>query len=582
MSQPDPSTNFGKRPGPCTLGPMAAPESRYQKMRAIASGGMATVYLGRTVGPGGFERLVAIKVMHAHIAENEDFVAMFLDEARLAAQIRHPNVVATFDVGEDALSVFLVMEYVEGASVGKLVRRRGRGGRLPIPVTLRIVSDVLAGLHAAHELHGPDGAPLNLVHRDVSPHNILVGVDGVARITDFGIARAESRLAARTATGQVKGKYAYMSYEALHAQPVDRRSDVYSAGIVLWELLAGQRLFRGENDGAVALAAGRGATQWPREFNPEVPPQIDAVVARALSPSPEQRFPTAAAFAEALEDAANAAGIRIAKPRDVADVVAGTEPPDDVPTVARSVSSVVAGPSDTPPAADTPFSVVALAAPPQASAARPPSVTPASGPLPSSLSAVVSNKPSETDDETEIGGPNFGKEGTIVIPPDWGASDRTIEMPTEPLRKHAEIVSLVIPPLRTRTAPGVVASSFDEPAPPIYGRYSRSTLALTVGVTVLVVAATISVLTRSSDPAPAAAVSIPSEPPPAPAPEVRPAPTATATATVPPPAIASSSPAPPVEAPVAAPPRTQPRPGTRSGGTAPRPGGGGIMRKSPF
>jgi len=188
---------------------------RYETIRAVASGGMATVHLARALGAGGFERLVAIKVLHPHIQSEPDFVAMFLDEARLAAQVRHPNVVPTIDVSTDPL--FLVMEYVEGPSLHAVQRDLRRQNKVvPLEVALRITLDLLAGLHAAHELTDSSGTLLNFVHRDVSPHNILLGVDGVTRITDFGVARAESRLSS-TRGGQVKGKLAYMAPEQVRA-----------------------------------------------------------------------------------------------------------------------------------------------------------------------------------------------------------------------------------------------------------------------------------------------------------------------------------------------------------------------------
>src|ERR1700722_4820206 len=173
------------------MGAVAA-AGRYEIIRPIASGGMATVHLARTIGLGGFERLAAIKTMHPHIAEEADSVSMFLDEARVAAGIHHPNVVATIDVDKGPDGLFLVMEYVDGASLSQILRTLSRRrARMPIPVVLRIMLDVLAGLQAAHDLPPGDGEPLNLVHRDVSPPNILVGIDGVSRISDFGVARAE-------------------------------------------------------------------------------------------------------------------------------------------------------------------------------------------------------------------------------------------------------------------------------------------------------------------------------------------------------------------------------------------------------
>ncbi|WP_437568108.1 protein kinase domain-containing protein [Sorangium sp. So ce542] len=289
---------------------------RYESLRAIASGGMATVYLGRAVGAGGFERLVALKMMHPHIAAEPEFVAMFLDEARLAARVRHPNVVATFDLVEDPL--FLVMEYIEGPSLHLLLRTCARAKRrVPIGIVLRIFLDVLAGLHAAHELTGSEGEPLNLVHRDVSPQNVIVGIDGVARITDFGVARAETRLMS-TQGNALKGKLSYMAPEQIHAEQVDRRSDVYSAGVVLWEMLTEERLFKADNDGALIAQILKGPPAGPRAVVPSVPAALDTICMRALRADPDDRFPTAAAFAEALEEAAaQTPGLAVSSPRAV-------------------------------------------------------------------------------------------------------------------------------------------------------------------------------------------------------------------------------------------------------------------------
>ncbi len=290
---------------------------RYETIGKIASGGMATVLLARTVSVGGFERLVALKAMHEHLKDEPDFVAMFLDEARLAARIHHPNVVSTLDVDEDEDGIFLVMEYIEGPAVNAIQRALRRSGRrLPLDVMLRIFVDALTGLHAAHEMDGPDGRPLLLVHRDVSPHNILVGVDGIARLTDFGVARAETRLSS-TIAGQIKGKVAFMAPEQLDHRPIDRRADVYSAGVVLWELLTGQRMMSGETDGSLINDVLHGVRRSPREVAPDVPPVLEAACMRALERSPEDRFPTAAAFAEAIESS----GLPIASARGVAAFV---------------------------------------------------------------------------------------------------------------------------------------------------------------------------------------------------------------------------------------------------------------------
>ncbi|MEI8255119.1 MAG: serine/threonine-protein kinase [Deltaproteobacteria bacterium] len=276
---------------------------RYEVLADIASGGMAMVYLGRALGAAGFQRLVAIKVMHAQYAHDEDFVAMFMDEARLAAQIRHPNVVATLDLENDADGLYLVMEYIEGDTLVGLLKAITRAGqRIPQPVVMRVVIDSLSGLHAAHDLLDEQGNPVNLVHRDVSPHNILVGLDGISRITDFGIARAEARLGT-TREGQVKGKLAYMAPEQTLSESVDRRADLFATGIVLWECLAGRRLFAGQSDGEVYRKLIELPVPRLRDVLPEASPALDEVCARALARDQNERFSTAAEFAEALESA---------------------------------------------------------------------------------------------------------------------------------------------------------------------------------------------------------------------------------------------------------------------------------------
>ncbi|MCB9598304.1 MAG: serine/threonine protein kinase [Sandaracinaceae bacterium] len=305
--------------------PMPAPRStdltgrrlgRYEVLTQLASGGMATVYVARRGGVAGFERLVAIKVLHPHLAHDGDFISMFLDEARLAARIHHPNVVATLDISDtEGDGFFLVMDYVEGDHLGHLLRGAAQGGeRLPTPVTARIVMDALAGLHAAHILTSADGEPLNLVHRDVSPHNILVGADGVARITDFGVAKAQVRLSS-TRDGQFKGKLSYMAPEQAANGQADQRSDLFSMGIVLWESLTGRRLFRGENNADVLNKILNPQVPRPSQLDPALEP-FDAVTAKALAKEPDDRFQTADEFLEAIEEAARTVG-GVGTPRSV-------------------------------------------------------------------------------------------------------------------------------------------------------------------------------------------------------------------------------------------------------------------------
>jgi eukaryotic-like serine/threonine-protein kinase len=294
---------------------------RYDLVAEIASGGMATVYLARLSGVGGFQRNVAIKCLHPHLARNLEFVEMFLDEARLAALIHHPNVVPIQEVEESDQGYYLVMDYVEGDTFASLLSRSASLGRqVPREIALRIVIDTLTGLDAAHELRDDHARGVGLVHRDVSPQNILVGTDGVARITDFGVARAASRLSA-TRAGQLKGKLAYMAPEqAGGEEEVDRRADVFSAGVVLWEALAFRRLFKASNEAATLTRVLTETIVPPNEINPEVPEVISRVCMKALERDLNRRYVSCAEFADALERAAKSVGA-LASTREVAAFV---------------------------------------------------------------------------------------------------------------------------------------------------------------------------------------------------------------------------------------------------------------------
>jgi serine/threonine-protein kinase len=276
---------------------------RYQVHDPIASGGMAVVHLGRIVGPVGFSRTVAIKRLHPHLATDPEFVTMFLDEARLAARVQHPNVVATLDVVASHGQLFLVMDFVLGASLSQLLRHaRERRLEPPPAVVSAIVAGALYGLHAAHEARDQHGESLGIVHRDISPQNLLVGIDGVTRVVDFGVAKAAARAEA-TRDGQLKGKIGYMAPEQILRRAVDRRADVYAAGIVLWEALTLRRLFAADDAGAVVAAVLEGRVPRPSELCRGLPARIDGIVARALSSDPGARFATAQDFAAALEAA---------------------------------------------------------------------------------------------------------------------------------------------------------------------------------------------------------------------------------------------------------------------------------------
>ena len=282
---------------------------RYEVLARLASGGMAAVYVARALGVAGFERLFAVKVLHPHLAHEQEFITMFLDEARLAARIRHPNVVPTIDISDtqDA-GYYLVMDYIEGDHLGALLQKAYKlGSRLPAPIALRIVADALEGLAAAHALTDETGRRINLVHRDVSPHNVMVSTDGIARITDFGVAKAEVRLMSTTRQGQFKGKLAYMAPEHASTGDADQRSDLFSAGIILWECLTGRRLFRAENQAATLNKICIEPIPMPSAVDPALA-VFDPVLERALARDPADRYQTAEEFAEAVEAHADLLG----------------------------------------------------------------------------------------------------------------------------------------------------------------------------------------------------------------------------------------------------------------------------------
>jgi serine/threonine protein kinase len=291
---------------------------RYALYGEIAAGGMATVHYGRLTGPVGFSRTVAIKRLHAQFAKNPDFVSMFLDEARLAARIRHPNVVQTLDVVALEGELFLVMDYVQGESLHRLLRA-ARTKKQPIApaIASAIVCGALHGLHAAHEATSEQGEPLGIVHRDVSPQNVLVGADGIPRVLDFGVAKAEGRITT-TRDGQVKGKLAYMAPEQLRRGTIDRRTDVFAAGIVLWESLTLRRLFHGDSEGNVVTSVLEERIVPPSAIAGGLPEGLDDVVLRALDRDQSKRFGTAREMALALE-----AVVPFASPTRVGEWVEG-------------------------------------------------------------------------------------------------------------------------------------------------------------------------------------------------------------------------------------------------------------------
>ena len=307
---------------------------RYALFDAIASGGMATVHIARMVGPVGFARIVAIKRLHAHLANDPEFRSMFVDEARLVARISHPHVVPTLDVVAEDGELFLVMEYVAGESLARLLLRgNGRRAAVPPAIASAIMAGVLHGLHAAHEAKNERGESLKLVHRDVSPENILVGADGASRVLDFGVAKAIGRLQT-TRDGRVKGKLGYMAPEQMRGKGATRQSDVYAAAVVLWEMLTGRRLFASSEDGEIVEQVLVGLVDPPSKWAPDVSEALDELVMRGLDLAPDRRFATAREMAFALE--------RCAPPALASDVSAWVEAAASDPLAARAAQVAAA------------------------------------------------------------------------------------------------------------------------------------------------------------------------------------------------------------------------------------------------
>ncbi len=275
----------------------------YEIVAKLKAGGMATLFLGRRTGAEGFSRHVAIKVVHEHLASDPTFVQMFVDEALLSAKIQHPNVVHVEELREVGGRHFLAMEYVHGCALSTLIGAlRGRNRTLSPELATYIAVKVAEGLHAAHETKGSDGHLLGVVHRDVTPQNVLLAYRGHVKLIDFGVAKARGR-AQQTTGASLKGKIGYMSPEQAFGRPVDRRTDVYALGVVLWEMLTGRRAFTAENDFALLELVRDPKLPPPSSLNPSVPPALDAVIARATAREADQRFENAQQLRKALAQA---------------------------------------------------------------------------------------------------------------------------------------------------------------------------------------------------------------------------------------------------------------------------------------
>ena len=283
-----------------TIGADANTIGRYRVLGRLAKGGMAEVLIGALDGAAGVSRAVVIKRVLPHLAEESEFRTMFLDEAKLVAGLRHPNVVSVLELGEDDGLLFLVMEYLQGEGLDALSARVLNHGTVLEPrLAAFIVAEACAGLHAAHTHTGPSGEPLNIIHRDVSPHNIFLGYDGHVKLIDFGIAQSNIQ-DSRTQTGIVKGKISYMAPEQLDRRPLDHRVDVFALGIVLWELLTGQRLFKRQSPMETVRAVCFDPIPGPLDVRDDLPVYLDGICRCALSRDPNQRYESAAAMREDL------------------------------------------------------------------------------------------------------------------------------------------------------------------------------------------------------------------------------------------------------------------------------------------
>jgi len=275
---------------------------RFELLIEMGRGGMATLYLARIQGPQQFEKLLAIKRIHEHLSYETDFVNMFQDEACIAALIHHPNVATLFDMGQIDDSYFIAMEYVHGQNLTDILKAATRHrDRFPWPEAVRIVANTAAGLHAAHTLRTTSGDPLHVVHRDVSPQNILISYDGHVKVVDFGIAYAAQRLHT-TGAGTLKGKVGYMAPEQTDGRKVDHRADIFALGVVLYEAVTVSRLFRGETDAETLLKVRQAVVPSARQRNPDLPADLEGILRKALARCPEDRYETAEDLSDALED----------------------------------------------------------------------------------------------------------------------------------------------------------------------------------------------------------------------------------------------------------------------------------------
>ena len=326
---------------------------KYELLGRIAAGGMAEVFLAREIGAHGTRRSVAIKRIHPHMADDERFIEMFRDEARLAMRLTHPNICHIYEFGELDGHHYLAMEFIHGIALGRLMRKAREVSGIPIPIAVKVASRIAEALHWAHNATDEEGEPLGLVHRDVTPHNIMIGFDGTVKLLDFGIAKANTQ-AAHTRAGTVKGKFSYMSPEQCGGFPLDGRSDVFSLGVCLFEALTGKALYVRDNELVTMRAIVDEPVPSIRTVRPEVSEELDAIVRRALEKNPSQRFADAGELQLALERFLALSG----------EVVSSTG-------IARFLESTLTPDERHPLAYSTPFASALPGSRPSASGSRP-------------------------------------------------------------------------------------------------------------------------------------------------------------------------------------------------------------------
>ncbi len=347
----------------------------YKLVQRIGAGSMAEVFLSIMTGPQGFQRSLVVKRMMRQLTHDQEFVRMFVDEAKLSAQLSHPNIVQVFEFGKIDDSYFIAMEYVPGRTLEAIkTELANRQRQMPIAIGVDIARQTCQGLDYAHSLQSPEGKPLGLVHRDISPHNLMVDRHGRVKITDFGIARVADELReVRTRVGTMKGKVSYMSPEQLNLHDIDHRTDIFAVGILLHELLTGQRLFRADNDYAASRMVLEGRIPPPSSANPEVPAALDKVVMRALERDRDLRYPTAGEMATDLDSAMREANLPT---QNATKLIAELFPIDAADKALRQTGSYLAAAREAAPAPSEPITSVG---PPAALAAKASSATPARG-----------------------------------------------------------------------------------------------------------------------------------------------------------------------------------------------------------